>query len=87
MPPRPRPCRAIGQRAVCRCAVFADACTLLPGRPQRPDTNIDYVTCMETANEFGDEDKESINHPSRLMGEATYVNQAFSQQARDCMLH
>jgi len=35
---------------------------------------------METANDFGDEDKESINHPNQLMREATYINEAFSQQ-------
>ena len=35
---------------------------------------------METANDFGDEDRDSINHPFKLMAEATHVNQAFSQQ-------
>ena len=35
---------------------------------------------METANDFGDEDKDSLNHPSKLMHEATYINHAFSQQ-------
>merc|ERR1712216_581453 len=35
---------------------------------------------METANDFGDEDKDSLNHPFKLMQEATYINQAFSQQ-------
>ena len=47
---------------------------------KRSDSSIDYVTCMETANEFGDEDRDSINHPFKLMSEATYVNQSFSQQ-------
>ena len=47
---------------------------------KRSDAPTDYVTCMETANDFGDDDKESINHPSKLMAEATYINQAFSQQ-------
>jgi translation initiation factor 3 subunit D len=47
---------------------------------KRPDCSTDYTTCMETANDFGDEDKESVNHPFRLMQEATYINQAFSQQ-------
>ena len=35
---------------------------------------------METANDFGDDDKESINSHWKLMSEATYINQAFSQQ-------
>ena len=47
---------------------------------KRSDCSTDYVTCMETANDFGDEDKESVNHPFKLMQEATYINQAFSQQ-------
>ena len=47
---------------------------------KRQDANIDYVTCMETANDFGDDDSESINHHGKLMNEASYVNQAFSQQ-------
>ena len=47
---------------------------------KRTDSPIDYVTCMETANDFGDEDRESINHPGKLMVEATYINQSFSQQ-------
>ena len=28
---------------------------------------------METAADFGDDDKESVNHPLKLMQEATYV--------------
>merc|ERR1719267_288495 len=47
---------------------------------KRSDCSTDYTTCMETANDFGDDDKESVNHPFRLMQEATYLNQAFSQQ-------
>ena len=47
---------------------------------KRSDAPIDYVTCMETANDFGDDDKDSIHHPFKLMNEATYINQAFSQQ-------
>ena len=47
---------------------------------KRSDCSTDYVTCMETANDFGDDDKESVNHPFRLMQEATFLNQAFSQQ-------
>jgi len=47
---------------------------------KRSDCSTDYVTNMETANDFGDEDKESVNHPFKLMQEATYINQAFSQQ-------
>jgi len=47
---------------------------------KRGESAIDYVTCMETANDFGDEDKESINNHWKLMSEATYINQAFSQQ-------
>ena len=47
---------------------------------KRPACSTDYVTSMETANDFGDEDKDSLNHPFKLMQEATYINQAFSQQ-------
>jgi len=47
---------------------------------KRPDCSTDFVTCMETANDFGDDDKDSVNHPFKLMQEATYLNQAFSQQ-------
>jgi len=47
---------------------------------KRSDAPIDYVTCMETANDFGDEDRDSIHHHFKLMNEATYINQAFSQQ-------
>uniref|UniRef100_A0A7S3AMK6 Eukaryotic translation initiation factor 3 subunit D n=1 Tax=Haptolina ericina TaxID=156174 RepID=A0A7S3AMK6_9EUKA len=47
---------------------------------KRPDSSIDYVTCNETAHDVGDEDKESINHPVKLMSEATFINQNFSQQ-------
>jgi len=47
---------------------------------KRAGSSIDYVTCNETANDFGDEDKESINHPDKLTKEASYVNQNFSQQ-------
>jgi len=47
---------------------------------KRSDCTTNFVTNMETANDFGDEDKDSINHPGRLMQEATYINQAFSQQ-------
>ena len=47
---------------------------------KRSACTTDYVTNMETANDFGDEDKESVNHPSKMMHEATMINQAFSQQ-------
>lgn len=47
---------------------------------KRAGSIIDFATSMETANDFGDDDKESINHPEQLMREATYINQAFSQQ-------
>jgi len=47
---------------------------------KRHDSAIDYVTSNETANDFTDEDRESINHASRLTAEATFVNQNFSQQ-------
>jgi len=48
---------------------------------KRNESPIDYTTCMETANDFGDEEKDSINHPFKLMEEATYINESFSQQA------
>ena len=35
---------------------------------------------METANDFGDDDRDSINNSGQLMREATYINEAFSQQ-------
>ena len=47
---------------------------------KRSDCSTDYVTNMETANDFGDEEKDGLNHPFKLMQEATYINQAFSQQ-------
>jgi len=47
---------------------------------KRGDSAIDYTTVMETAADFGDDDKESVNHPLKLMQEATYINQSFSQQ-------
>jgi len=47
---------------------------------KRADSTLDYVTCNETANDFGDEDRESINHPEKLMAESTFINQNFSQQ-------
>jgi len=47
---------------------------------KRSDCSTDFVTNMETANDFGDEDKDSLNHPFKLMQEATMINQAFSQQ-------
>jgi len=54
---------------------------------KRIDSAIDYVTCNETANDFGDEDRDSINHVSKLTTEATFINQNFSQQVlqpKDC---
>jgi len=47
---------------------------------KRVDSSLDYTTCMETANDFGDDDKDSINHPFKLMNEATHINHCFSQQ-------
>ena len=47
---------------------------------KRVGSTIDYVTCNETAMDFGDEDPLSINHATRLTSEATYINQNFSQQ-------
>jgi len=47
---------------------------------KRNDSSIDFVTCNETAHDVGDEDKDSINHPAKLMTEATFINQNFSQQ-------
>jgi translation initiation factor 3 subunit D len=47
---------------------------------KRTDCTTDYVSCMETANDYGEDDKESVNHPERLMAEATRINEAFSQQ-------
>jgi len=47
---------------------------------KRVDCPIDYVTCNETAHDTGDEERESMNHPLKLMQEATFVNQNFSQQ-------
>jgi len=47
---------------------------------KRGNSSIDFVTCMETANDFGDDDKESINNPVQLMREATYINECFTQQ-------
>jgi translation initiation factor 3 subunit D len=54
---------------------------------KRAGSSIDYVTCNETANDFGDEEKESINHPTKLTSEATYINQNFSQQVLSEMTH
>jgi len=47
---------------------------------KRGDSTLDYVTCNETAHDTGDDDRESINHPSKTMHEATFINQNFSQQ-------
>jgi len=47
---------------------------------KRSDSTIDYVTCNETAVDFGDEDRDSINHMDKLTTEATFINQNFSQQ-------
>jgi len=47
---------------------------------KRVDCPIDYVTCNETAHDTGDEEKDSMNHPVKLMQEATFINQNFSQQ-------
>jgi len=47
---------------------------------KRADAPIDYVTCNETAHDTGDEDRDSMNHPAKLMQEATFINQNFSQQ-------
>ena len=48
---------------------------------KRGDSTIDYVTCNETAHDVGEEEKDSINHPAKLMAEATFINQNFTQQA------
>ncbi|KAL3927423.1 MAG: hypothetical protein SGPRY_002827 [Prymnesium sp.] len=42
---------------------------------KRVDCPIDYVTCNETAHDTGDEDKESMNHPAKLMQEATFTEE------------
>lgn len=47
---------------------------------KRTGSTIDYVTCNETAKDYGDEDPLSINNPAKLTSEATYINQNFSQQ-------
>jgi len=47
---------------------------------KRRGSSIDFVTNMETANDFGDDDRDSINNSGQLMREATYINEAFSQQ-------
>ena len=47
---------------------------------KRVDCPIDYVTCNETAHDTGDEEKDSMNHPAKLMQEASVINQNFSQQ-------
>lgn len=47
---------------------------------KRSECSTDFVTNMETANDFGDEDKDSVNNHFKLMQESTYINQMFSQQ-------
>tara|TARA_B110001452_G_scaffold259240_1_gene255368 strand:- start:133 stop:1860 length:1728 start_codon:yes stop_codon:yes gene_type:complete len=47
---------------------------------KRQSSSIDYVTANETAIDFGEEDRDSINHPEKLTSEATFINQNFSQQ-------
>jgi translation initiation factor 3 subunit D len=43
----------------------------------------DYLTVNENWNEPDRSDKESINHPSNLSTEATFIAQCFSQQVLD----
>eukprot|EP01111_Echinosteliopsis_oligospora_P010466 TRINITY_DN325_c0_g1_i1.p1 TRINITY_DN325_c0_g1~~TRINITY_DN325_c0_g1_i1.p1 ORF type:complete len:571 (-),score=207.84 TRINITY_DN325_c0_g1_i1:60-1772(-) len=47
---------------------------------KREQSQFDYLTVNETANEPPSDDKDPVNSPAALSQEATFINQNFSQQ-------
>jgi len=47
---------------------------------KRDNSQFDYLTVNETSNEPPTDEKDSINSPSALSQEATFINQNYSQQ-------